>query len=262
MTLSRTILLSFVATISSSVAAVSAPIAPNDTAGNLNLHDAVNLLTGQSFTTNRDLIPFKAGDDEDRSFLITSPSTPLISLSAGNSNVFGHYSDLGTGRVLNPTGVPGAPGIGFTGAGTASDPFAAATFSPDPTGTIAGLYLSVPGGNVLYSEEALNAGGVDYLISYDLTSFGPISVYASDGRGSPVLYTFTNPVLLGWEDVPGGDNDYNDAVFLADLRPTPLPEPEPEPLPEPLPPVPLPAAGWMLLAGLGGLAGMRRFRKG
>lgn len=35
-----------------------------------------------------------------------------------------------------------------------------------------------------------------------------------------------------------------------------------EPPPPPPPPVPLPAAGWMLLAGLGGLAALRRRRKG
>ena len=35
---------------------------------------------------------------------------------------------------------------------------------------------------------------------------------------------FHNPVLIGWEDLlDGGDNDYDDTIYLVDVLPVPEP---------------------------------------
>lgn len=84
-------------------------------------------------------------------------------------------------------------------------------------------------------------------------------------RGSNEYFNFwdQNPksgtipnVLFGEGWVGGSMNCCNDFLFTASLLDTPPPNNPPPPAP-----VPLPAAGWMLLAGLGGMGVMRRRKK-
>jgi len=80
-----------------------------------------------------------------------------------------------------------------------------------------GYFLSGPGGT-FYSDDALNPGGLDHMVSYQ-------------GEGDivtlPGLYSGTwtpNEYVLAWEDVAYGDNDFDDMVVMVESV-QPVPEP-------------------------------------
>ena len=224
-------------------AALAAPVVPNfNNDGKPDLYDAVNLLLGTSFKGNDEIASMKIADKSDQLFRLNNNKTPLIGLTAANTNVFGHYTDPGVGSVLFNTApaLPGAPGFGTTGSGTAGDPFDGTTFSPDPGNAMVGFFLR-SNKNVYFSEESLNPDG-DHMIAYRL---GQLTTYADfdDGKGA-VKLPFKNAILLGFEDLRlPGDLDYDDTMFVVDAQP-----------------VPVPAAGVMLAGAIGMLAGYRRLR--
>lgn len=228
--------------------ASAAPLVPNeDNDGVPDLNDAVNLLTGSAFGSNADIASLKIDDLLDQAFILNTLSTPIVGLTAANSNTLGYYSDLGTGAVQNSTGTTVGSTFGFTGDGSNGNPFTGAEFSPDPGAAPVGFYLQSDNGSVVntfFSQDALNPGGIDHMIAYDLSSLGPISVWANFG-GDVREVVFEVPVLIGWEDIlGGGDADYDDAIYLVDATP-----------------IPLPAGGLLLLTGLAGLAAARRRKK-
>ena len=225
-------------------AAVAAPMVPNfNNDGKPDLFDAVNLLLGTSFAGNDEISSMKIADSSDQLFRLNNNETPLIGLTASNTNVFGHYTDPGVGSAMFDTvpALPGAPGFGTTGSGTSADPFDGTRFSPDPGNAVIGFFLR-SNANVFYSQESLNADG-DHMIAYSL---GQLTTYVDfdDGNGAVPL-SLKNAVLLGFEDqrLPG-DLDYDDTMFVVDAQP-----------------VPVPAAGAMLAGVIATLAGFRQLRQ-
>jgi hypothetical protein len=80
-----------------------------------------------------------------------------------------------------------------------------------------GYFLSGPGGT-FYSDDALNPGAADHMVSYQ-------------GKGDlvtlPGLYPGAwtpNEYVLAWEDLANGDNDFDDMVVMVESV-QPVPEP-------------------------------------
>lgn len=214
----------FVMAMSLAAGVRAAPLIPVDSNDGVpDLFDAWNILTGDGFTSNADLVPFRVADVDDQLFQIVNTETPIIGLTAAFTNELGYYDDPGVGASLFPTGVP-ISGFGFTGDGTVGDPFVGAMFVPDPGTSTIGFYIDSSGSGNLFSEEALNPGGVDQMITYMLP--GPVSVFADFGSGAELI-TLENPLLLGFEDITINgtpDNDFDDTIYLVDAR-TLVPEP-------------------------------------
>ena len=137
------------------------------------------------------------------------------------------------------------------------------------TVTIAGSMIESLGGNTFGSlatvsytiNNVTNAGAGEFVVgnpggsgSIDGINLGA----AADGAGN-TFYFLDNGYRLagqnsgfvgrGWVQKDPGANDF---LFQATLNRTDS---------QNLPPIPLPAAGWMLIAGLGGLGAMRRAGK-
>jgi hypothetical protein len=150
----------------------------------------------------------------------TSAATMIIEV-AGNasSNVFGIYDLADPSKKVTLFGgaatggdqaavsikANGAVYINFVNTGV--------TFS----GSTFGYFLQGPGGT-FYSDNALNPGGADHLVSYA-------------GKGDlvtlPGLFPGTwtsNEYVLGWEDLAAGDNDFDDMVVMVESV-QPVPEP-------------------------------------
>ncbi len=231
------------------------PTANDHNDGVPDLFDAANLLLGTSYTSNADLdARFVA---EDQVFVGQGQhNIALIGLTAGNYNTLGVYTDLGQGQNKQVL-LPSDPQFGFTGDGSAANPFKGAAF--DIVGEFA-WYLEQGGPynhTTFYSENQLNDGW-DHMMTFAMPELNGQNTFL-DIDNQVVDYQFTNAFLIGWEDLPYGyqnpgilgDDDYDDMLYLVDFRPTSLPSSIPEP-----------ASAWLLAAGLVGLSLRRRKKQG
>lgn len=215
---------------------------PNDSGdGTPQIYDAVNLLLGTSYSTNSQLDFLRyTGPDKvwmDLSTANNKGTFVAIGLTAENTNTFGVYPlPLEVHMpVLGPYS-----GFNFLGGGTSSNPFPAA-LSPLTPGTNFGWYLDTVNGPLTRtwdSDPGKNENGLDHMLTYHLPNLTGTSIYferyTCNNQGSQCKviekYTFNDPYLLAWEDLPLrengllGDEDYNDFLVLVD-RVRPVPEP-------------------------------------
>jgi hypothetical protein len=214
------------------------------------IYDAFNQLGGLGFTNNEQVDPFFQNSVADNIWTQLNGDVVLIGLTAGNANTLGVYTDLGVGNVQTPVIGPFS-GFGFLGNGT-TIPYPAASVGLG-TGTQFGWYLNSVSGTSStdwFSEPGLNSAGFEHMMTFDLPFLNNQTVQV-DFSGGPVPFTFTDPFLIAWEDLPWngttlGDDDYDDMMYIFDK----------------VAPV-VPDASIMLLLGssLLGLVGLRKFRK-
>lgn len=218
------------------------PTARSNNDGVPDIYHAVNQLLGTGFTDNRGVDPMFREPDAIWSSL--TGTVTLIGLTAGNSNTLGVYTGLGTGSgqtdVIGPYS-----GFGFLGSGTFANPYPAAIIGLPPSASF-GWYLRSEAGassSTFFSEAALNVAdsGLDHMMTFDVGQLPDLWIYDDANRNGVLdpgevasrrLYTFSNPMLLTWEDLhlrSGGvlgDDDYDDMIYLVDARQgTPVPEP-------------------------------------
>lgn len=99
-----------------------------------------------------------------------------------------------------------------------------------------GFFITTPQGNTFHTQSSLNADGADH--SY---------AYRGEGQwfqrgGAQGTQFGASDAILAYEDLVGGDRDYQDFVVLV----------------RGVEPIPLPAAAWLMISGLAGVAGLRR----
>jgi hypothetical protein len=220
-----------VAAFAFSLSAVAAPLVPTeDNDGIPDLNDAFNAIAGTAFPSNGSagFLALRLPDATDHLFTVSSTDVALVGLTAGFTNTLGYYDDPGVGASQFSTGAPFS-GFGFLGDGSFATPFPGIMLSPDPGASTIGLLLdsSGGGGTTFFSEPSLNPGGVDHVIAYDASGFlASINSKFVDFGAGPVLLSMTSPLLIGFEDiVGGGDDDYDDMIFLLDIAPAKVPEP-------------------------------------
>lgn len=85
------------------------------------------------------------------------------------------------------------------------------------SGPTFGYFLQSPAGT-FYSNDALNPGGTDHMVAFQGT--GDLVTIPGNYPGE----WMQNQYILGWEDLPVGDNDFDDMVLMVDLV-KPVPEP-------------------------------------
>ncbi|MDB5047965.1 MAG: hypothetical protein JWO30_1036 [Fibrobacteres bacterium] len=85
------------------------------------------------------------------------------------------------------------------------------------SGNTFGYFLSGAGGT-FYSDFALNSGAADHMVAFQ----GENDVVKLPGAGTGTWNP--NEYVLAWEDVVGGDNDFNDMVVMVESV-QPVPEP-------------------------------------
>lgn len=150
----------------------------------------------------------------------TSAATMIIEL-AGNaaSNTLGIYDvnnpsakvTLFSGVATN--GDQAAVSIKATGAVYVNFANTGVVFS----GNTFGYFLQGPGGT-FYSDNALNPNGADQMVAFQGTGDLVTLPGLFPGTWTPDEY------ILAWEDLSGGDNDFNDMVVMVESV-QPVPEP-------------------------------------
>ena len=150
----------------------------------------------------------------------------FISLTADNSNSLRVYDVANPGTkvlVLGPNS-----GFGYLGDGSAGNPFPAG-LNPLTPGVNFGWSLLSAGNNgslVWDSDPTQNSDSFDHMLTYHLPTLSGKTVFIKLGNNVS-QYTFHDPFLLTWEDLPingNSDEDYDDTIFLVD-RVHPIPEP-------------------------------------
>lgn len=149
-----------------------------------------------------------------------SAATMIIEVAGyAGSNTFGIYDGANPANTVTL----------FNGAATGGDQTfvsikatGAVWVNGSATGTVFsgptfGYFLLSPAGT-FYSNDALNPGGTDHMVAFQGT--GDIVTLPGNYPGE---WT-TNQYILGWEDLPVGDNDFDDMVLMVDLV-KPVPEP-------------------------------------
>jgi hypothetical protein len=209
------------------------PTANDDNDGLPDINDAANLLygiagLGTPFARNYQLDGLFLGDGDSIWQELGGGTVALIGLTAGNSNTIGVYTDLGVGsaqtNVLGP-----ASGFGFTGDGSAANPFPAG-FTGLSLGQSYGWFLN-SSGSFYFSEPGLNSDqGIDHLMTFDMSALEGTTIYVNSGSGSTPFLLGANTFLLAWEDLPfqngvAGDDDYDDMIYLITNAPRNAPEP-------------------------------------
>lgn len=192
------------------------------------IFDAVNRVAGTAYTDNEQI------DDRfiqpDYVWEELNGQIALIGLTAGNTNTIGYYTDLytdlGTGSARTPL-LSNFTGFEWEGSGTEADPYPGATFGVG-TNNLFGWYLNSSGA-LYYSESGLNPSGLDHLMTFEVPELAGKTLWVKIGTADPVLWTFSDPYLLAWEDLPYtngklGDEDYDDMIYLVDkVAPVPVP---------------------------------------
>jgi hypothetical protein len=139
-------------------------------------------------------------------------SSALVIEVAGYApnNTFGIYNAANPGQKLQIFG------------GSATGGATAVTVSPFAT---FGFYLSnQPAGFTWYSDTALNGRGFDAMVAYQGKG-QTLNLGANPWSPSGSVLWDSNTYLLGWEDVRGGDLDYNDLVVaVSNIRPAAVPD--------------------------------------
>jgi hypothetical protein len=192
-----------------------------------------------------------AGRDGAWSTQGNTSATILLELAGfANRNRFGIY-DIGnpTNRLEVFDGMAGAgesASLSFTfgPGGVVVTVVRGATSSSTATPFLSeafGFYLATPQNNVFFSQSNLNPGGADRSYAYRGTGVQFV------GGPAAVLGTIfgVNDAILAYEDLLSGDNDFQDFVVLV----------------RGVAPIPIPAAGLLMLSGLGGLALFARRRR-
>jgi Domain of unknown function (DUF4114) len=228
--------------------------------GEMTLQTALNGLLNDAPDVVNDCLEDGSVPNGDARWVTVSPTSATILLEiAGfaNQNRFGIYDASNPNSRVQIFSGPQGPGttaaITFTAASgggynvTITIGTSSWSSSTPFMGTAFGFYLRTPQNNTFYSDSSLNQGQIDRMYAYrgNGASFisGPVT---TDGNPANDLFG-ANDVILAYEDLVHGDNDYQDFVVLVrGVQPSV---------------VPLPAAAWLFASALGGLGFASRRRR-